>query len=168
MSEEVGFIDADCRDFECVGRFFLQSNTARIMAITFCEKRLKFFSGPTIVAALIIGVAGPVKDGEKGVGVVPVDAVETDENAVVAGAEVDDGILAEGERSEVAIVTCIAECQGAAIEVDGGVGVDSVGGVGGEGAVVDGGGAGEAGVVTAEDLGAGANGAKLLLRQINK
>jgi hypothetical protein len=45
--EEAGFIDADCRDFECAGRFCLQSNTARIMPITFREKWLKCFSGAT-------------------------------------------------------------------------------------------------------------------------
>ncbi len=47
MSEEVGFIDANCRDFECAGRLYLQSNTARIMPITFREMWLKHFLGPT-------------------------------------------------------------------------------------------------------------------------
>jgi hypothetical protein len=35
VSEEFGFINADCRVFECAGRFCLESDTAGIMPITF-------------------------------------------------------------------------------------------------------------------------------------
>jgi len=45
VSEEEGFIDADCRDFECAGRFCLQSNTVKIVPITFHENYLNFFQG---------------------------------------------------------------------------------------------------------------------------
>ena len=74
----------------------------------------------------VLRVPCPVVDGEKGVRVVPIDAVEFDENAVAAGAEVDGGVGAEGERSHMAVVTCRAKSQGAAIELDAGIGSDGI------------------------------------------
>ena len=47
MSEEVSFINAVCGDFECADRFCLQTNKAKVIAITVRKKWLECFSGLT-------------------------------------------------------------------------------------------------------------------------
>jgi hypothetical protein len=54
---------ADCWVFVGVGRFYLQSNTARIMPITLTKNRITYFSGLTSYSRPIRVLFKPLGDG---------------------------------------------------------------------------------------------------------
>jgi hypothetical protein len=49
---------ADCSAFVAIGRFYLQSNTARIVPSTLIIKWMRRFSGPTNLTLLVSGGFG--------------------------------------------------------------------------------------------------------------